>query len=89
MFLMRQPLHSSFLLLSVMCSAVFFYFLLNLKLDVFFYIERDVTLLKTCLGRHEHERAAVPNGPARHVPESLVPCSCLADGTAALSGTAR
>jgi hypothetical protein len=86
---MRQPLHNSFLLLSVMCSAVFFDFLLNLKLDVFFYIERDVTLLKTCLGRHEHERAAMPNGPARHAPESLVSCPCLADDTMTLLGTAR
>jgi hypothetical protein len=30
----------------------------------------------------------VPNGPARHALESLVPCPYLADGTAALSGTA-
>jgi hypothetical protein len=46
-------------------------------------------MLEPCLGRHEHERAAVPNGTARHAPESIVSCPCLPVGTAALSGTAR
>jgi hypothetical protein len=46
-------------------------------------------MLEPCLGRHEHKRAAVPNGSARHAPESIVPCPCLVDGTVALSGMAR
>jgi hypothetical protein len=44
-------------------------------------------MLEPYLGWHEHERAAVPNGPARHALESIVPC--LADGMTALSGTVR